>query len=239
MVLSRGSGVLEYWIILLRVFLAIILGGVIGLERQSKHRPAGFRTHILVCLGSSTIMILSELLIRRFSAEFGTTSDPLRMGAQVVSGIGFLGAGTIIHFGPNVKGLTTAASLWAVAAIGLAVGAGFYALAVTVTAALYLTLMIFNRISRRITVSGNTAEIHISLHNKPKTIGHINLLIAKNQGKILDMVFINPARENEDGGKDEVISIRMVLQLTYGSDVNALIHDIQNISGVLTVSNVL
>lgn len=130
---------LSYWDILLRTILSILLGGFIGMERQSKHRPAGFRTHILVCLGSMTVMVLSQYLFLQYYELYGIASDPARLGAQVISGIGFLGAGTIIRYGGNVKGLTTAASLWAIACIGLAIGAGFYALAITVSVALYIT----------------------------------------------------------------------------------------------------
>ena len=118
-----------------RVILAAILGGIIGYERQHSHRPAGLRTHILVAVGAALVMCTSEYVVLRMGG-----SDITRMGAQVISGIGFLGAGTILREGFSVKGLTTAASLWAVSCIGLAAGGGFYAGAVIGTVVIYVTL---------------------------------------------------------------------------------------------------
>lgn len=118
-------GELHVLTICLRLFLATLCAGILGLERQRKSRPAGLRTHIVVCLGASLVMMISQYL-----TESGLTTDPARLGAQVISGIGFLGAGTIIMTGrsgrPQVKGLTTAASLWTCACMGLAIGCGFY-----------------------------------------------------------------------------------------------------------------
>lgn len=109
--------------IIIRLTLAVIFSGIIGLERGRKRRPAGLRTHILVCVGSTVVMITSQYM----TDILGNTGDIARLGAQVISGIGFLGAGTIIIDGKNkVKGLTTAAGLWACASMGLAIGIGFY-----------------------------------------------------------------------------------------------------------------
>ena len=109
--------------IILRLALATLFAGIIGIERGRKKRPAGFRTHILVCIGATIIMITNQYIIE----VMNMSSDPTRLGAQVISGIGFLGAGTIIIDGKNkVKGLTTAAGLWSCACMGLAIGIGFY-----------------------------------------------------------------------------------------------------------------
>ncbi len=112
--------------IITRLLVATILGGILGMERGLKNRPAGFRTYILVCLGACMVMMTNQYIYQVFNA-----GDPVRMGAQVVSGIGFLGAGTIIvtHH-RQIKGLTTAAGLWASACMGLAIGVGFYEVAV-------------------------------------------------------------------------------------------------------------
>ena len=113
---------LNIYSIILRVFLALIMGGVLGVERGKKNHPAGFRTHMLVCLGATLVMMTNQYVFQRFQ-----TSDPVRMGAQVISGIGFLGAGTILVTGRNqIRGITTAAGLWASACCGLAIGIGFY-----------------------------------------------------------------------------------------------------------------
>ncbi|WP_407314470.1 MgtC/SapB family protein [Desulfosporosinus sp. SB140] len=121
----------------IRLLLACIFGGVVGYEREKHDSPAGFRTHILVSLGSALIMVLSMYAFSNFTT---VNKDPARLGAQVVSGIGFLGAGTILRDGASVKGLTTAASLWVVSAIGLATGAGFYFSAFLVTGLVFIVL---------------------------------------------------------------------------------------------------
>ena len=131
---------LSEWVIVFRLILAAVLSGIVGFEREFHGRSAGFRTHILLCVGSTLIMITS---VHIFDVYYGRTPvDPARLAAGVVTGIGFLGAGTIIRSGESVRGLTTAASLWTVSGIGLAVGCGFYiagwATAIIAFATLYL-----------------------------------------------------------------------------------------------------
>lgn len=127
--------------IFLRIFLAIVLGGVIGSERGRMNRPAGMRTYMLVSIGSCVVM-----LINQYAYQVYGTGDPVRLGAQVVSGIGFLGAGTIIVTSHNqIKGLTTAAGLWASACIGLAVGIGLYEVAIIAAVSVFLVLTLMHR----------------------------------------------------------------------------------------------
>ena len=128
---------IEWWRLLFRLMLAVACGGVLGLEREVNRHPAGLRTHIIVCLGATLVMITGQgLTISAVAA--GISSDPARLGAQVISGIGFLGAGTIIVTGKrHIRGLTTAAGLWASACIGLAIGTGFYEAAVICTIAVF------------------------------------------------------------------------------------------------------
>lgn len=128
--------------------IAALLGGIIGLEREGLKRPAGFRTHILVCVGATVAVHTNIQLIQTYATS--TNIDPARLGAQVISGLGFLGAGTIIKEGSTVKGLTTAASLWVVGIIGLAVGSGQYLSATLSTLMLYLILGAFQRIEKKI-----------------------------------------------------------------------------------------
>lgn len=138
--------------ILARLLLATMLSGLIGFERESHGRAAGFRTHILVCLGSTLMMMVSIYI---FDVYRGVAPvDPGRIAAQVVTGMGFLGAGTILRAGPTVKGLTTAASLWSVAGIGLAVGCGFYFAAVVATILVFITLVIFSKMEAAFTPKG-------------------------------------------------------------------------------------
>lgn len=129
-----------------RIVLSAILGALIGYERQFKHKSAGLRTNILVCIGSCLIMILSNLLYE--NVEGKTNADPARLAAQVVSGIGFLGAGAIIKEGVNVIGLTTAACIWVVSGVGLAVGAGYYMIAIFASLLVYIILEILSHMDK-------------------------------------------------------------------------------------------
>jgi len=122
-----------------------VLGGLIGLERERSNQPAGLRTHIILCLGSALIMEISMRV-----AEGSPTSDPGRIAAQVVSGIGFLGAGAILRMGASVRGLTTAASIWTTAGVGLAVGAGYHIEAISVVVIMLLSLSVLKKLGRQI-----------------------------------------------------------------------------------------
>ena len=135
---------MQEWEICLRLVLSCVMGGVIGYERQMRHKLAGLRTNMLVALGSCLIMLLSQSLYD--NVEGKTNADPARLAAQVVSGIGFLGAGAIMKEGLTVTGLTTAATLWVVAGIGLAAGAGFYLGAGVTTAVVFLILWNLSRL---------------------------------------------------------------------------------------------
>ena len=130
------------WVeICLRLACAMLVGLVIGTEREYTHRPAGMRTHILVALGACVVSITGELLFHHYSL-LGSTADPARLSAQVITGVGFLGAGTIMREGATVKGLTTAASVWTVACLGIAAGFGYYAIALAGMVFMLVTLTI-------------------------------------------------------------------------------------------------
>lgn len=160
----------ESLVIIGRLFLAAILGGAIGYERESHNRPAGFRTHILVTIGSSLLMLLS--------LNMGPNADPSRIAAQVVSGIGFLGAGTILRTGNNIEGLTTAASLWVCSAIGLSIGRGYY---VGGTFATIIVLFFLERASNfeKIINKRNYKSIRIRGRTRPGFIGEIGTVFGQ------------------------------------------------------------
>lgn len=159
------------WIeIILKLFLAFILGGVIGYEREHIGRPAGLRTHVLVCVGAALVQITA---LDFYDLNPGYSADPFRMGAQVISGIGFLGAGTIIKEGASVKGLTTAATLWSVACVGLAAGTGMYIEAITATLLLYIGLKGLKRVEQKMTKAADTITMQLLAADSPGIIGKI------------------------------------------------------------------
>ena len=150
---------LTYLAVGLRLLTALIMGGVLGLERGMKNRPAGLRTYMLVCVGSCLIMMTNQYIYQATG-----TGDPTRMSAQVISGIGFLGAGTIVVTQHNqIKGLTTAAGLWACAAAGLALGIGFYEAALAGGAAIYVVLTLLQRMDDRMHRKGRLLDIYFEL----------------------------------------------------------------------------
>lgn len=149
---------LPWWEMLLRLFLALLLGVLVGLNREKARKPAGVKTLSLVCLGSALVMLVSIDLFFMFNGP-DNNIDPGRIAAQVVTGVGFLGAGSIIHAqGGLVSGLTTAASIWAVAGIGLACGAGLYALAAMATLLAVGSLMVLNRLMPTLEKQGRLAK---------------------------------------------------------------------------------
>jgi putative Mg2+ transporter-C (MgtC) family protein len=144
--------------IALRLGLSVIAGGLVGLEREMRRQSAGLRTHILICLGSTLLMLLSIWLPQEFGLD---RSDPARIAAQVVSGIGFLGAGAFIKIGNNVRGITTAASIWVVAAIGMAIGAGMWFAALITLALSLIVLGALESAERRFLPAGRTKLLQL------------------------------------------------------------------------------
>ena len=148
-----------YLAVVLRIFAAVVVGGVLGLERGMKNRPAGLRTYMLVCVGACVIMLTNQYIYQVFGS-----GDPVRMGAQVVSGIGFLGAGTIIVTRRNqIKGLTTAAGLWSAAGVGLALGVGFYEAAIVGTVAVFFVMTLLQRMDNKLHRRSRRLEAYIEL----------------------------------------------------------------------------
>lgn len=158
--------------VVLRLLLSVLLGGLVGWEREKEEKPAGLRTHILVCLGSTLIMIVSAY---GFPGRY--PADPGRIAAQVITGIGFIGAGTIFRHGVTVKGLTTAASIWSVAGIGLAVGVGLYLPAIFTTLLVVATLMIAVKLEVSIIGSHKPFSLRCIIEDRPGSIGAIGSLL--------------------------------------------------------------
>ena len=160
--------------IIWRLLCALLVGIVIGTEREYTHRPAGMRTHMLVSLGACVVMIIGQLIFVQYR-EFNATPDPARMAAQVITGVGFLGAGTILREGASVKGLTTAASLWSTACLGLAAGAGYYILAIAGMLFIFATLTIFEVIQKKLIGPHKSSETYeITTTNISACLGTVN-----------------------------------------------------------------
>ena len=148
-----------YIAIAIRIAVAVILGGIIGLERGLKNRPAGLRTYMLVCVGACLIMVTNQYIYQVFG-----TGDPVRMGAQVVSGIGFLGGGTIIVTRRSrIKGLTTAAGLWAAAGVGLALGIGFYEAAICGGLAIFFVMTVLQRMDNKMHSKTKRMDVYVEM----------------------------------------------------------------------------
>ncbi|MDE5715947.1 MAG: MgtC/SapB family protein [Anaeroplasmataceae bacterium] len=170
--------------IIIRLVLAILCGGLIGLERAVKQHAAGFRTYIVVCLGATVAMLTNEFLSR--ATNMG---DGARLGAQVISGIGFLGAGTIMFTSRNqVRGLTTAAGLWACACMGLSIGIGFYTLSVIATLVIVGVLAVLPGIENLLTSKARQFAIHVELAEDKHLVDFIDCLRDMNY-KILSVEY--------------------------------------------------
>jgi len=178
--INLSPGIAE---ISLRLGCAMLVGLIIGIEREYTHRPAGMRTHILVALGACAVSIAGEMIFIHYSG-MGATPDPARLSAQVITGVGFLGAGTIMREGHTVKGLTTAASLWAVACLGLASGFGYYSLALLGMAFIMITLTLFEALQHRLVRTGSShANFCLETRDISLSLKHIHT-IAQDQNVV-------------------------------------------------------
>lgn len=210
--------------ILIRLLLSSVIGGAIGTEREVSNRPAGLRTHILVSVGSSLIMMVS---IYGFSGE----GDPSRLAAQVVSGIGFLGAGTIIRTGNDIKGLTTAASLWVCSGIGLAIGAGYYLGGVITTGIVLISLAALGNFERRVARS-SMKKFHIIAKERPGLLGDLGTIFGNYFITIKDIAMI----QSEEGNEDDIfIEFSFKVKMPAGLEIEKVIRDLYNIKGVSRV----
>lgn len=214
------------WELFLRLTLACILGGIIGYERQSRKKSAGLRTNVLVCLGSCLIMVLSEALY--FKVEGRTNADPARLAAQVVSGIGFLGAGAIMKEGLTVTGLTTAACLWVVSGVGLAVGAGYYSGALFTTGLIFATLGILSRIDEWVMHERNLL-LTIHAHDRPGQLMNISSCLDDLQLKVRGV----KVKDNDE--HDDLLCVEFEVYNHRGLKSVIVVDAIQRLDGVVSV----
>ena len=208
---------LTYAAICLRIFAAILIGGLIGIDRGMKNRPAGMRTYMLVCLGACIIMLTNQYIHQTF-----TTGDPVRMGAQVVSGIGFLGAGTIVVTRrSHIKGLTTAAGLWSSAAIGLTLGIGFYEAAITGAFGVFLAMTAMQGLDLRLHRKTKALEVYFELA-KDISLGEF-LRAAQERGLLVQNV------QRETDARAYIATLKAQTR----RDLTELSEEVRSLPGVL------
>lgn len=212
--------------VIIRIVLSSILGGLIGLERESLNKSAGFRTHILVCVGSALIMLVSQEIYFQFRGQ--TSMDPARIAAQVVSGIGFLGAGTIMREGVNVKGLTTAASLWVVAGIGLAVGTGFYFAALVTTGVVFLVLMYLGKVERHMAGLDSHETILVTAANRPGQLGRVGSYLG-DRNVLIRHIELKQLRDNHQ------VQFEIGVRLPNGLSAEEMMIQLSELPGVFQV----
>lgn len=225
---------------MLRIVLAMLTGGIIGFERERKHRPAGFRTYMLVAIGSAMTVILSQYLDYMLShdwsavtAEVGIATDVSRLGAQVINGIGFIGAGTILVTGHSkVKGLTTAAGLWASACMGIAVGAGFYECVLIGFVFIVLSIAVFPKIENAFMLNSRSMNVYVELDSIQNLAAVVNQI--KSEG--IEIYDVEMNRDKSAGLPR--FSALLILRLNKKAAHTELLVSISKLDGVSATEEV-
>ncbi len=208
--------------ILLRLGLALILGGVVGFERERDSQPAGLRTHMILVLGACLAAIISE----EMGARFG--SDPTRLAAQVISGIGFLGVGAILRFGFNIKGLTTATTLWTMAIVGLAVGFGYYLLGALTTVFMIIILTIMNVIEKKFVRINLIRNIVVDVDYQDGIIRTVRKAISNIAEKVVSFSVRKSVRSSR-------LRLTIVAQFRRSESVEDLVELLSKIEGLRSI----
>ena len=211
-----------------RLALAMFCGGVLGMERGKKNRPAGFRTYMLVCVGATLVMLTNQYICKVYG-----TGDPARLGAQVISGIGFLGAGTIIVTGRNrVRGLTTAAGLWADACVGLAIGIGFYSGAIIGCTLILVVMSVLHQMDDRMTANTKTLDMYMEFQ-KMSDLGAFMSKI-KGFGMKISEIEITKSNNAEDVG----VAVLLTLKLEKKRPHTEIIELLSQVEGVIYIEEI-
>jgi len=216
--------------IVLRICLATALGAIVGIERERSERAAGLRTHAMVALGAAVFMLTSAFGFKDVLGAPAVVLDPSRVAAQIVTGIGFLGAGAIIFQNEVVRGLTTAASIWVVAAIGMASAGGMYLLAVSTTGLTLIVLAILKRVENRWFKDRRSAVLSLRVDPNAMSLAQIRSEV-ETQGLRVEQIKVTPDRP---GTSDRV---DLVLSRGSAKSVTALIERLSHLAGVAEVSS--
>ena len=219
MLVARELTVTE---IVLRVLIAVAIGGLIGLERGMKNRPAGLRTYMLVCVGACVVMLTNQ-----YTYQVYQVGDPVRMGAQVISGIGFLGAGTIIVTSRNqIKGLTTAAGLWTAGGIGLAIGIGLYEVAIAASAAVFIILTVLHQLDFRVRKKAHILEAYVELDQQT----HLGNFLKEARDRGLEPS--NVQLDHEDVVSSSQLSFIVTIKGNKSQNQDAMFTQLRKLEGV-------
>ena len=219
MLIARELTVTE---IVLRVLIAVAIGGLIGLERGMKNRPAGLRTYMLVCVGACVVMLTNQ-----YTYQVYQVGDPVRMGAQVISGIGFLGAGTIIVTSRNeIKGLTTAAGLWTAGGIGLAIGIGLYEVAIAASAAVFIILTVLHQLDFRVRKKAHILEAYVELDQQT----HLGNFLKEARDRGLEPS--NVQLDHEDVVSGSQLSFIVTIKGNKSQNQDAMFTQLRKLEGV-------
>lgn len=210
--------------IVLRVFVGAFLGALVGFERERQDQPAGLRTHMLLVIGSTLGMVLS-INIGYLYARPGLPYDPARLAAQIVSGIGFLGVGAILRYGYNIRGLTTATSMWTMAIVGLAVGAGYYLVGVIVTALILIVLSLFNVVEKRYMQASVTRIILVEVEHLSGIVKEIRKAVQEVSSEIHSFTIQRHTVNNR-------LRIRVILRIARDKPLVEMLELISGIEGV-------
>ena len=214
------------WDMILRLVLGFIAGAILGFERSSRRQTAGLRTYILISLGASLLMILSIWIPQEIMRFQG--GDPGRIAAQVVSGIGFLGAGAIIRLGNNIRGLTTAAALWFSAAVGLAVGAGMFTAAAIAEAIALITLIVLEKLERKIFPAEHLKNMDIIFRNNDADTERALDIIKSAKIRLQSINVVQ-------GTKSKRTKLVLLAGIPVNVDITQIVHDIKSLEGVIRV----
>ncbi len=234
---------MEQYEVVIRLILAVAVGGLIGYERSYNNRPAGFRTHILVCVGSAIVSIIQiemtqetiALILKNPVLEESLNVDIGRLGAQVITGVGFLGAGTIIREKGLVKGLTTAASLWVVACIGLAIGLGMYFISIVSTMGVFIALVILKKVEEKLITRSNKMNLEIEYLDDTDFIQELQKYFLAKNIRVSNIRFLE--QKNNDSSVKSKANSKTIYTVEFPIHIKdtSIIQDLCKKDGIIKV----
>ena len=217
---------ITWQVAMVRIVVSFVIGMLVGIERETHDQPAGLRTHILISVGATVVMLISIFIPQTFTEL--QNGDPGRIAAQVVSGIGFLGAGAILKYGADVKGLTTAASIWAMAALGLAVGAGMFIVAFIGAGVILFALTVMNLFEKRVFKERTVRKIELYVKKKDSDIQKLKETLKKQDIKVISTGF----ERNVNDATDKIV---FLVGVTRKINIQKLSENFEKHQGIVSI----